>query len=568
MKKTILSIIICIITAISFAQNNVGIGTATPSSSALLDITSTTKGLLIPRMTTAQRSAIAAPAKGLMVFDNDSNSFWFYNGSAWINIAANGGSGWALTGNSGTSLATDFIGTTDNQSLLFKVNNKRFGFFDTNGSIVIGNLAGSYNYAYNNIAIGSKALFFNGSISNLVAIGDSALYNNGTGALAGDAVKNTAIGSKALFSNNTGSENTAIGYQTLYSNTNGDNNIAVGKEALRLNTTGSFNTAMGSNALGKNISGTSNAAFGYSASLNNTTGFSNIALGALALYANTTGYSNIAIGTNSLSKNNLSYQNISIGDSSLFNNGAGNINPNGDGSYNVSIGYKTLFNNTSGYYNVSVGNKASYNITTGVGNTALGAEALGQNITGNTNTAVGAGSGVSAGNLDNTTAIGYNARVNTSNKVVIGNSDVTSIGGYANWSNFSDGRFKRNVKEDVPGIDFIAKLRPVTYTLDVDAINDFNSKDLPANKKISTLNPAKKNEIFTGFMAQEVEQTALSLGFNFSGIDKPADASNQTYALRYSDFVVPLVKAVQEQQQQIELLNKEITELKKLVQTK
>ena len=74
----------------------------------------------------------------------------------------------------------------------------------------------------------------------------------------------------------------------------------------------------------------------------------------------------------------------------------------------------------------------------------------------------------------------YNAKVNASNKVLIGNSNVTSIGGYASWSNFSDGRFKRNIKENVPGLSFINKLRPVTYTLDIDAINEFNSKDLPA----------------------------------------------------------------------------------------
>ncbi|HET6769079.1 MAG TPA: tail fiber domain-containing protein, partial [Chitinophagaceae bacterium] len=143
------------------------------------------------------------------------------------------------------------------------------------------------------------------------------------------------------------------------------------------------------------------------------------------------------------------------------------------------------------------------------------------------------------------------------------NSSITSIGGFANWSNFSDGRFKRNVKEDVPGLAFITKLHPVTYTLDVDAINDFTSKDLPADKKLQTVNPEKKNEIFTGFMAQEVEQVANSLGYNFSGIDKPKDADKQTYALRYSDFVVPLVKAVQEQQKMIDELKKEIEELKK-----
>ena len=162
-------------------------------------------------------------------------------------------------------------------------------------------------------------------------------------------------------------------------------------------------------------------------------------------------------------------------------------------------------------------------------------------------------------------ALGYYAIVNASNKVVIGNTNISSIGGYANWSNFSDGRFKRNVKEDVPGLAFITKLRPVTYTLDVEAINDFNSKDLPADKKIQTVNPEKKNEIFTGFMAQEVEQVAKSLNYSFSGIDKPQDASKQTYALRYSDFIMPMVKAMQEQQQMIEQLKKEVEELKKKI---
>ena len=66
-------------------------------------------------------------------------------------------------------------------------------------------------------------------------------------------------------------------------------------------------------------------------------------------------------------------------------------------------------------------------------------------------------------------------------------------------------------------------------------------------------------------MAQEVEQAAKDLGFEFSGVDKPKDAAQQTYALRYSAFVVPLVKAVQEQQSEIEMLKKELEELKKLI---
>jgi len=61
----------------------------------------------------------------------------------------------------------------------------------------------------------------------------------------------------------------------------------------------------------------------------------------------------------------------------------------------------------------------------------------------------------------------------------------------------------------------------------------------------------------TGFIAQEVEQAANKTGFNFSGVDKPTN-DKALYGLRYSDFVVPLVKAVQEQQQIIETLQKQV----------
>jgi hypothetical protein len=71
------------------AQNNVGIGTQTPHASAVLDVSSlssTNRGLLAPRMTTAQRNAIANPAKGLLVYDTDINSLFHYNGSVWKNL--------------------------------------------------------------------------------------------------------------------------------------------------------------------------------------------------------------------------------------------------------------------------------------------------------------------------------------------------------------------------------------------------------------------------------------------------------------------------------------------------
>lgn len=84
-KLFLLAATILFFAEINFAQ--VGIGTATPNASSKLDITSTNSGLLIPRMTTAQRTAIALPATGLLVFDNDVNSFWFYDGTVWKSLS-------------------------------------------------------------------------------------------------------------------------------------------------------------------------------------------------------------------------------------------------------------------------------------------------------------------------------------------------------------------------------------------------------------------------------------------------------------------------------------------------
>lgn len=67
---------------IAFSQN-IGIGTTTPHASSQLDISSTTRGLLPPRMTTAQRNAIATPAKGLLVYDTDLNALYHFNGTNW-----------------------------------------------------------------------------------------------------------------------------------------------------------------------------------------------------------------------------------------------------------------------------------------------------------------------------------------------------------------------------------------------------------------------------------------------------------------------------------------------------
>lgn len=66
---------------------------STANSSAVLDIRSTTKGMLPPRMTTAQRTAIASPATGLLVYDTDTLTVWQYNGTGWVEVGSGGAGG-------------------------------------------------------------------------------------------------------------------------------------------------------------------------------------------------------------------------------------------------------------------------------------------------------------------------------------------------------------------------------------------------------------------------------------------------------------------------------------------
>ena len=237
-----------------FAQQNIGIGTTTPDASAILHIASTTKGLLIPRMTFAQRTAVAQPATGLIIYQTDNTPGIYMNtGSAaapqWAVLDNSVTStNWKTSGN-GVADSNAFLGTTSNQPLYFRINNLRAGEISNTRGTFFGFQAGRVNYAasvtgvgmnvlynnstgYSNTAVGHSALYKNSKLYNLVAVGDSALFNNGTGVTAAlQGLYNTAIGSKVLFSNTTGYSNTGLGFQTLLLNTSGYENTMLGDRA-------------------------------------------------------------------------------------------------------------------------------------------------------------------------------------------------------------------------------------------------------------------------------------------------------------------------------------------------
>jgi hypothetical protein len=219
----------------------------------------------------------------------------------------------------------------------------------------------------------------------------------------------------------------------------------------------------------------------------------------------------------------------------------------GAGGGHVAVGFRALRVKGGGQSNTAIGFEALRQ-TTGDANTAIGYNAGANLAAANNNTIVGSAISFSSISTTNSTAIGYGVAITASNQVRIGNSSVTSIGGQVAWTALSDERAKSDIKPNVPGLDFVMQLRPVSYLLheNFEAASAAESKP----KIINTKSSAPRH---VGFLAQEVEEAANKIGYEFDGIDKP-ETPGGTYGLRYGLFVVPLIKAVQEQQQQIDAL--------------
>jgi len=536
-KNCLLAVASLLLLSSSFAQN-IGINAdgSRPNSNAILDIKSGTKGLLIPRMDSLARNAIPN-TKGLLVYDISTDNFWYNTGKGWECIPndkdrGKGGDAWLLKGNGNTTDGVNFLGTTNAVPLNIRVNNLPSGRIDSaTGSAFWGYRAGSSNSGHDNTAVGAFALKANSTGANNTANGFMALISNTTGNY------NTAIGTEALYSLTNGSGFTATGYQCLYSNTTGLDNTGYGQAALYSNTNGSDNTALGQSALFSNSGGNNNTAVGLFSLTANVNGGSNTATGCLAMYSNSGGS-----------------QNTSTGETSMLLNTTGSLN--------TSTGYQSMLLNTSGFCNTANGTDALYLNTTGRNNTAVGDSSLLTNGTGNYNTSVGSQADVSTGNLSNATALGYGAIVDASNKVRIGNGAVTVIEGQVPFTTPSDGRYKFNVEENVGGLDFILHLRPVTYQFDVRRF-DAQMQHQPVSGAGNYALQASYDEATrirrSGFIAQEVEKAANDAGYDFSGIIRPKTEQDH-YSLSYDAFVVPLVKAVQEQQQIIQQQNKRLEE--------
>ncbi len=155
---------------LSTAQIAINTDGTAPDASAMLDVSSTDKGMLIPRMTTAERENISSPATGLMVYDSDENSFWYYNGTAWTAV----GNNIFVSENGNTHTVNDdndFIVGADSVNWVSGSLERKLFFNKSKGAFRVGGVfgehwnednTGSYSFSsgFNNTASGYNSVVF------------------------------------------------------------------------------------------------------------------------------------------------------------------------------------------------------------------------------------------------------------------------------------------------------------------------------------------------------------------------------------------------------------------------
>lgn len=384
---------------------------------------------------------------------------------------------------------------------------------------------------------------------------------------------NTAIGIDALSNLTTttsATNNTAIGYNAMKLTT-GDYNVGVGASVMFTGTNNNNNTAMGYRAMNSLASGNDNVAIGYEAAFYQGLMHGNVAIGyqankntepGLGFVGGSGGYrGNTAVG----------YQTMLGQPVNTFNLGA----------FNTAVGNKALYNYQYASNNVAIGNNALFRTLDDDRNTAVGDFAM-ADLLGNDNTALGKDAGKGAAgstysfnqcnfigantNLSqtrtNVTLLGYgiaNAQCTGDNQIILGNTAITQIrANVGSITTFSDARLKTNINENVKGLAFITKLRPVTYQLNPEKLHQIWGTPDSTLSQMDFTKVKERKQI--GFLAQEVEQAAQAAGFDFPGLETPK-TDKDVYSLRYADFIIPLVKAVQEQQVQLEQKEQKIQAL-------
>jgi len=218
-----------------YAQVSINTDNSEPNISAMLDVKSNNKGMLVPRMTSTQRTSINSPALGLLVFDTDTESFWFRNSSNWIEL---------VSGNIATlSDVDDDTKIQVEESLDEDVIHVDIG--GTESLVLSRNI--DDHFSMQPFSANSNTYFGTRSGTATTTGAENTAFGYDAGASITTAINNTFFGHNAGKNSTTGEKNTFIGYRSGEDNITGNFNTYIGRFAGFLND-GSSNIFIGTRA--------------------------------------------------------------------------------------------------------------------------------------------------------------------------------------------------------------------------------------------------------------------------------------------------------------------------------
>lgn len=416
-----------------------------PDETAMLDVKSTDKGVLVPRMTTAERLVIGlpgTPATGLLVYDTDFNNFYYYNGLTWmglpqVGISGFGGplfhvinsygdtifavyddgvqivvpqgvkgkvGGFAVSGRSPskTEAPDNYLVITPDSARIY-INDTvtvkgKVGGFAISGRSPSKGVANDIFFA----TVDSTRIYVDETITAKGKVGGFAISGRSpskatTQKFMDMTKENYFIGHESGISNTTGKFNSFFGYQAGKSNMDGNENIFIGYQSGLSNVGGNLNTFLGYQA-GHNNTGSDNTFIGNKAGSIHQSRGGNVFIGSNAGDSALNGERNIFIGESAGHSITDGSWNNFIGYQSGYENSTG--------GYNNFIGYQSGLNNSSGIHNIFIGYQCGLNNTTGFTNVFIGDYAGKGNDNGQNNIYIGPSSGLNTGSKFRNTFIG------------------------------------------------------------------------------------------------------------------------------------------------------------------
>lgn len=520
----------------------------TPDPTAMLDVMSTDKGMLVPRMTTEERLVIGLPGKpavGLLVYDTDFNNFFYYNGLTWMalpqqNLDILGGFEGPLFHVVNSYGDTIFAVYDDGVQIIVPTGVKgKVGGFAISGRSP--NKAEPDNYMV--ITPDSARIYINDTTTAKGKVGGFAISGRSPNKGISTDILVATVDSTRIYVDESGAKGKVGGFAVSGRSPNksttssflnlSSKNYFIGRYSGINTTVGEFNFFAGDSTGYHNISGSKNIFLGYAS------GYNNVGEGGEF------GNHNIFIGYKSGYNNQIGFNNIFLGYQSGYKNvGGGGFE---EGSFNTFIGYESGFENQYGGSNTFLGFQAGYSNYDGRHNTYLGRWAGAENTDGSYNVFVGTEAGrfetgsnrlcINAVNDPNYRVPLIYGEFDNRNVVIDGDANnnpagyklaVTGIVGAYQFTNLDK---KSSVKSSAKIVDSslekIKSLNGIIYT-------QINSK------------------------GEEVQEIAIDPEASLQVIPEIVEDLGTMYGIKYSKLTVLLIEAIKEQQAQIEALQKQI----------